>query len=173
MWGWCLYTLCEFVDRKWTRVSELSVEHAGKRVLLRGRLHNSRVKGKRGFIVLRQRTDSVQGIISVDENNISKQMVNFVGSVTCESIVELEGTVQKVAEPIQACTQKLIEIQVEKFFSVSPSHAQLPILIEDASRSEAEIDASEGKFARVDLDTRLNNRVIELRVRTLVGLFLE
>jgi aspartyl-tRNA synthetase len=46
--------------RVWTRVGDLTPEYKDKEVLLRGRIHNVRGKGKSAFIVLRQRTTTVQ-----------------------------------------------------------------------------------------------------------------
>jgi hypothetical protein len=41
---------------------------------------------------------------------------------------------------------------------------RLPFSLEDASRSETAPEV-EGQFSKVLLDTRLNNRVVDLRVR--------
>jgi aspartyl-tRNA synthetase len=47
---------------------------------------------------------------------------------------------------------------------ISDVEGRLPFSLEDASRPEAEIEESGAQFNRVLLDTRLNNRVIDLRV---------
>jgi aspartyl-tRNA synthetase len=48
--------------------------------------------------------------------------------------------------------------------------ARLPFSIEDASRPEADLTEDSG-FSRVNLDTRLNNRVIDLRTTTNHAIF--
>ena len=42
--------------------------------------------------------------------------------------------------------------------------SRLPFTVEDANRLETESDSPEVQYKRVLLDTRLNNRVVELRV---------
>lgn len=65
-------------------------------VWVRGRVHNSRVKGKVGFLVLREKLSTIQcalfvGGEGVDE--ISKGMVNWVGKIPKESIIEIKARV--------------------------------------------------------------------------------
>jgi aspartyl-tRNA synthetase len=47
---------------------------------------------------------------------------------------------------------------------VAGVEGRLPFSLEDASRSETAPEV-EGQFSKVLLDTRLNNRVVDLRVR--------
>lgn len=42
--------------------------------------------------------------------------------------------------------------------------SRLPFTVEDAARPEMETDSAEVQFKRVLLETRLNNRVVDLRV---------
>ena len=68
---------------------------------------------------------------------------------------------------VKSCSQNNVEIQIKKLFTVSRAPVQLPFLLEDASRSQAEIDASqndERPFAGVSQDMRLNSRWLDLRV---------
>jgi hypothetical protein len=46
--------------RVWTRLAALSDAHAGQRVLVRGRVHTLRGKGKSAFLILRQQTSTLQ-----------------------------------------------------------------------------------------------------------------
>lgn len=57
------FSKCRFQGqsgRVWTRVHDLTPALAGQTVLVRARLHAVRGKGKSAFLVLRQRTDTVQ-----------------------------------------------------------------------------------------------------------------
>jgi aspartyl-tRNA synthetase len=68
---------------------------------------------------------------------------------------------------VKACTQNDVEIQIEKIFTVSRAPVNLPFLLEDASRSQADIDISQGTerpYPSVSQDIRLNNRWLDLRV---------
>ena len=49
---------------------------------------------------------------------------------------------------------------------VSGIDGRLPVSLEDASRADTEIESAEVQYNRVLLDTRLNNRVVDLRVRS-------
>jgi aspartyl/asparaginyl-tRNA synthetase len=90
-------------DREWTEFKQLQEELAGKEVLVRGRLSNSRVKGNLAFLVLRDNYLSVQCVGAKNEY-ISKQMINFIKSIQNESIVEITATVVTPQVPIESCT---------------------------------------------------------------------
>lgn len=51
-----------------------------------------------------------------------------------------------------------------QLYVVSSVHGALPFSLEDASRAEADQEKEDPRFNKVQLDTRLNNRVLELRV---------
>ena len=46
--------------RVWTRLGDITAQHAGQRVLVRGRVHTVRGKGKSAFLILRQHTSTLQ-----------------------------------------------------------------------------------------------------------------
>jgi len=78
----------------------------GQEVTIRGRLHNSRGKGKLCFIIMRQQFSSIQCIIAQDDK-ISKGMVGYASKVPRESIIEIKGKVTVPEAPIETCTQKV------------------------------------------------------------------
>lgn len=121
------------------------------------------------FITFRQQSTLVQGLVAANADSISKKMVKWSASINLESIVLVHGIVKIAPEPILSCTIKDVEIQVTKIFTIAEAPAQLPILIEDASRSE-EIAEKEG-LPVVNLDTRLDYRVIDLRTTTNQAIF--
>merc|ERR1719356_173712 len=151
-----------------THVKELGLKLNGKVVTVRGRLHTSRAKGKQCFIVLRQQAASVQCLIYVSEN-VSKQMVKFAAHISKESIIDVEAVVTKVEEKIESCSQQDVELHVKQVWVVSASDPQLPLQIEDAGRRVT--DDEEGNFAKVNQDTRLDNRVLDLRTPTNQAIF--
>lgn len=155
----------EKTDKKWTKVSQLNDSFVGKEVLLRARLQTSRGTGKVVFVILRQQVHTLQGVASVDETTISKQMVKYITGLPKECVVDVVGTITKASEKIESCSFQNIEIQITKFFVVSMSDPRLPVLIEDAMRQESE-DAPV-----VKQDTRLDNRFIDLRTITNQAIF--
>jgi len=151
-----------------THIGDLGVALNEKTVNIRGRLHTSRAKGKQCFMVIRQQQVTVQCLVFVSEK-VSKQMVKFASHVSKESIVDVEAVVKKVGEKIESCTQQDVELYVTQVWVVSNSDTQLPLQIEDAGRKMTEDE--EGNFARVNQDTRLDNRVLDLRTPTNQAIF--
>ncbi|CAM6122617.1 unnamed protein product [Calypogeia fissa] len=151
--------------RVWTKVGVLDASHDEQTVLIRGRAQTVRAKGSMAFILVREAGCTVQCVASVAENVISKQMIKYIGSINKESIIDVQGVVQIPREAITKSTQQ-VEIQVRKVYCISKAMPVLPLNLEDAARSEVDFENAEkeGKqYVRVGQDTRLNNRVIDLR----------
>ncbi|XP_002965575.2 aspartate--tRNA ligase 1, cytoplasmic [Selaginella moellendorffii] len=151
--------------RKWTEISELGTDLEGSTVLVRGRVHSKRAKGKMAFLVLRETIHTVQCVVSM-ENVGSKQFVKYASLLSKESVVDVTGNVSNPRNPVSGTTQP-VEIQVTELHCISRSTNELPLLLEDAARSDQDIEkaAKEGiQYARVLQDTRLNNRVLDLRI---------
>lgn len=147
-------------QRNFIYIKELAKNLAGKTVWVRARLHAVRARGKQCFIVLRQREHTVQVLINVSES-ISKSMVKFSSGITKESIVDVEAKVSEVAAGVAGCSQQDVELIASEIWVVSSSAPQLPLQIEDAARPEKSED--EGLNIRVNQDTRLDNRILDLR----------
>ena len=87
--------------------------------------------------------------------------VLIVFSITKESIIDVEATVKTVPSKVESCTQKDVEVHIEQIFVVSAAKLQLPLQIEDASRPVK--DEENSLNIKVNQDTRLDNRVLDLR----------
>lgn len=182
------------ITRNLVPIKDIKSDLVGQSIWLRGRLHSSRCKGKQAFFVLRQQHFTIQAILRVAEGtSVTKDMINFAAGLSKESIVDVYGLVKQAPVKIESCSQSDVELELSKIFAVSRSDARLAVQIEDLSRSEAEIVAemekmklkaekSKGKtdgdgakdaalVIRVDQDTRLNNRVIDLRTVTNQAIF--
>ncbi|KAG0708921.1 hypothetical protein DFH29DRAFT_889706 [Suillus ampliporus] len=158
-------------NRKRTDIATLSAKNDSEQVLIRARIQTSRLQGNRMvFLNLRQRTDTIQAMLSVNDKQVSKQMVKWAASLSDESIVLVLGTVVKSPEPIKSCSIEDVEIQVSELWLVSGVEGRLPFSLEDASRSETAPEI-EGQFSKVLLDTRLNNRIVDLRTQTNQAIF--
>ncbi|KAJ3696284.1 hypothetical protein LUZ60_001661 [Juncus effusus] len=161
-------------NRKWTDVSDLCADMAEETVLIRGAAQAIRAVGKRMvFLVVRQGMFTVQCVLSVSKTNldsdrmgpISGEMVRFGAGLSKESLIDVEGVVSAPKDPIKGTTQQ-VEIQVKKLYCVTAAVPNLPINIEDATRSETEFEKAElagEQLVRVGQDTRLNHRVLDLR----------
>ncbi|XP_044268889.1 aspartate--tRNA ligase, cytoplasmic [Tribolium madens] len=156
-------------DRKFIYVKEVNKSLAGNVVWVRARLHTVRARGKQCFIVLRQREFTVQLLLNVSDT-VSKSMVKFASNITKESIIDVEAKVVEVPTAVAGCSQQDIELLASQIWVVSASAPQLPLQIEDASRPEKS-DEAEGLNIRVNQDTRLDNRVLDLRTPTNQAIF--
>ncbi|CAG5136030.1 unnamed protein product, partial [Candidula unifasciata] len=152
-------------QRRLYKVCELEPSLAGQSVWVRGRFHTCRSKGKQCFFVIRQQKWTVQ-VVVIQSENISKQMLKFISSISAESIIDVEGVLQTVGQKIQSCSQQDVELHIQQIWVVSAAEPRLPLLIEDASRPE-----TEDGLATVNQDTRLDNRVLDLRTVTNQSIF--
>lgn len=151
--------------KTFTRVEDLEPSMKGQKVLLRTRIHAVRGKGKSAFLVLRQRTATVQAVLFADDVTVSKGMVKYASQITRESIVDVGGVVSVPEVPVDGCSQSQVELQVD-FIKVVSRATMLPFEITDAARGEEEVRAAEArgeKMATVSQDTRLDSRFLDLR----------
>ncbi|GAV63646.1 tRNA-synt_2 domain-containing protein/tRNA_anti domain-containing protein [Cephalotus follicularis] len=158
----------------WTEVGSLNESWNGREVLIRGRAQTIRAVGKKmAFVVVREKGFTVQCVVTSQPESVSLQMVKFVASLSRESIVDVFGLVSVPTVPIKGASQQ-VEVQVKKLYCISRAISTLPINIEDAARSEIEIEkalqAGE-QLVRVNQDTRLNYRVLDVRTPANQGIF--
>lgn len=76
-------------------------------------------------------------------------------------MLTLRVLLRLLIKKITSCTQEDVEVQIKKIFVISKSDARLPLQIEDASRPE-----TDEALAHVNQDTKLDNRIIDLRTTT-------
>ena len=133
--------------RSFAKVKDLGSAHkVGDSVWLRGRLSSIRIKGGSCFLVLRQdSSETVQACYFKDKENLeqSQKMLKYLKTLTAESVIDLEGTLVEAVQEVKSCSIQNIELAITRIHSVSPASAQLPFQIEDAARSEAEVEASQ------------------------------
>ncbi|KAJ3183600.1 aspartate--tRNA ligase dps1 [Gaertneriomyces sp. JEL0708] len=155
----------ERTGRQRRKIEDLTQSDVDQTVLLSARVQTSRPTGsKKCFITFRQKTVTVQGVLTVDENTISKHMQRFAAGIPVESLVLVEAKVVKALQKVESCTIQELELQIEKLHIISEA-ARLPFTLEDASRPETEFE-KDPALVRVKLDTRLDNRPIDLRTIT-------
>jgi len=139
----------------------------GPEIKFRAVVENARNQSaKLSFVVFRQGTNTIQSVIAASDS-LSRQMVKFAGGIPSESIVLVQGLVKKTPEPVKSATISHLEIHVKKLYIVAKADTQLPMQVEDAERpipleGETEAEDESGR-PNVTLNTRLNNRVIDLR----------
>ncbi|KAI8374900.1 hypothetical protein BD560DRAFT_350286 [Blakeslea trispora] len=159
-------------DTKYEDINTINASREGETVTMRVRVQTSRATGgKMCFFVFRQNVSTIQGIITADEKTISKQMVKYCVGITPESIVLVQGKIVKPVEEVKSCTISDAELAIEKIHVVSEVNVRLAFSLEDATRPESSYEDQENQLSRVNLDTRLNNRVLDLRTTTNHAIF--
>lgn len=66
------------------------------------------------FFVLRQQSHTIQALIQVAPETVSKHMVKFAENTNPESIVLIEGTIQKPIDLVKSCSVQDVEIKIAK-----------------------------------------------------------
>lgn len=151
--------------RQWTKVSQLDATLNGQTVLVRGRCHTTRAKGKIAFLVIRQAGYTVQCVFQVEDKVVSKGLIKFISSLSKESIIDVEGIVDVPSASISGTTQQVslshslcdftivttfsshqmfqVELKGRKVYCVSKAVPVLPFNLEDAARSEKDFQKAE------------------------------
>lgn len=146
------------------KFAELTDADVDKEVEFRARLHLQRSQSANLlFCIFRQQTDTIQAILKKGDL-VSKSFLRYAALVNLELIVVIKGFVRKPETPVKSTSIGQYEIEITQFFVTSATPARLPILIEDALRSTE--DAEKLGLPALNLDTRLDNRVIDLRTAT-------
>lgn len=160
-------------------IEDIHPDKDGQQITLQARLQTSRApSAKLVFLTFRQNLNCVQATLAMAPEKVSRQMTKWAAAITPESIVQVEGTISKVPKPIESSsvTVKDAEIKISRIHIVVPVtwEGQIPFYVDDATRSDAEIEASQ-ETARplppIALDTRLDNRVLDLRTPTNQAIF--
>lgn len=130
------------------------------------------------FLTLRSQFECVQAILTQEPEKVSKQMVKWAAGLVSETLVQIEGTLVKSPAPIVSSTVTIkdSEVRINKIHVVSgiTTEEPLPFYVDDAVRSDAEIaesQSTERPMVSIALDTRLDNRVLDLRTATNQAIF--
>ncbi|KAJ3327023.1 aspartate--tRNA ligase dps1 [Blyttiomyces sp. JEL0837] len=164
----------ERTGRVRTKINDLTLEMVDSVVLLSARVQKTNLAGKLLFLTLRQRTVTVQSVLAQDAANVSKFMLKFATEIPTESLVLVEATVVQPKERVKSCTIQDVELKINQIHVISQAQPRLPFTLEDASRpdpTEEELANPDEKPVTVNLDTRLDSRVIDLRTVTNQAIF--
>jgi len=162
----------EITGKVWTRLETANKSLNNRKVLMRARLHTVRLQSKNVFLVLRQGVSTLQGIVS-QGTEIPKEMLKFIASTSVESVVDVEGTLVEVPNPITSCTQSDVELQITSFHIISKAEKVIPFQVASASApgsyqygetdNDVEAESTASSAVKIGLDVRLDNRVIDMR----------
>ncbi len=130
--------------------SQITNDLVGQTVVLMGWVHILRDKGRIKFLILRDEGGTVQ--ITIPKKKVSEEVFDISGRLKPEAVVAVEG---EVVEAPQSKTG--VEVIPHSIHILNTSEP-LPI------------DVVEGKVS-IELDTRLNYRILDLRKPTVNAIF--
>lgn len=164
-------------------------------VVFRAIVENAREQSaKLTFLVLGHRLSTIQAVVAASDT-LSRQMVKFCKNVSAQSQVLVHGLVKKPKDYVKSTSIGFLEIHVTKLFIIAQAESPLPIQVEDCERPlpddsaievqkvenkepVTETEGSKGKEAQkedgrpiVSLNSRLNNRTIDLRAKLNYAIF--
>lgn len=94
------------------------MKEAGDHIHFRARIHHTRAVGASiVFLVFRRHLSTVQGVLTAEDNVVSPEMVRWVEGLNTESIIWVEGKIQKPQggqDVIKSTTVHEVEIKIEK-----------------------------------------------------------
>lgn len=122
-----------------TKINQLK-EHIGKKVLLKGWIHEIRNQSKVKFVILRDSSGIIQLVILPD-----KKIFDKIVTVPRESVIIVEGLVKEEKQAPMG-----IEVHIDKYEVLSEAEKELPILVNE-------------KIGGAELPKRLDWRSIDLR----------
>jgi nondiscriminating aspartyl-tRNA synthetase len=100
-------------------IAQLDKLPIGTEVSFRARIHTQRQLSRAlDFLLLRDQTHSVQGVLSRD--NID--MVKWVQKLQPESLLQVSGVLKEPPEPIRSATHSGVEIAITSLHLVNPAH---------------------------------------------------
>ncbi len=130
--------------------NQITPEFNGKEVTLCGWVHEIRDLGKLKFLILRDRGGFMQ--ITAKKGVCNPVILDTISRMSKESVVEVRGKAYKNEK-----APRSVEVLPSSITTINTSESPLPLDV------TAKVDA--------DLDTRLNNRFMDLRKRDVASIF--
>lgn len=154
-------------------IASLSTSDVGDEVFFRARIHTIRkMSSKLAFLVLRQQTTTIQGVLQEEDQIISTHMVRWVEHLPHELVVLVNGTLQKPSTEIHSASIHNIEILITRLHLVAQPVKPLPFDIYEAEEVELKHKQENNNAASIVNDRmRLSNRLIDLRTPTSQSIF--
>ena len=149
-------------NAEWISLRNVTPDLVEKEIVFRARVHVVRnMSARLAFIIFREQTTTVQGVLSVKEGEISENMVRWAQHIRAGSIVIVKGKVKKPEQIVQTTSEHHAELEIEKMHLVSARTEPIPFSVYEAT--------SNGHFI-ADRE-RLANRILDLRTPASQAIF--
>ncbi|KAK5657885.1 hypothetical protein OQA88_2434 [Cercophora sp. LCS_1] len=152
-------------------VSHIITAAAGDHVRFTARIHHVRnLSSKLAFVILRDKTETIQGVLAARDGVVSEGFVRWAEHLTTEGLVHVQGTLQVPPEEIKGCTVQGFEVLIDSMHLVVPVEEHLPVdvfTIDHVQRDEETQQLESLATTRV----RVSNRLAFLRTPTAQSIF--
>ena len=144
----------------WSELSDDPNPPPNCELTVRARVHKIRAQAKIIFMAMRLENQTAQYLFFKSEHK--QDTIDYVLNITKESIVDVTAIAKKAEPIVKSCTIQYVEFVIKAITVVSAAPLSIPIQIDEhiylPEKTKGDDPEKESK-----LDTRLNNRVLDLR----------
>jgi len=159
---------------KTAALSELTAEESGNignTIRFTARLHHIRsLSSKLAFVIFRDRTETLQGVVACRDGVVSERFVRWVERLITEGLVHVEGTLQRAPEEIKGCSVRNVEVLVDSIHLIVPVQEHLPVDVFTIDHVEKDEETQKIE-AMATNRVRVANRLAFLRTPTAQSIF--
>jgi len=153
------------------KLEELDAWKEGETLRFIARVHHVRnVSAKLAFILLRQRTVTVQAVLTVRENAVTESFVRWAEHLKPETLVFVQAVVKKAPEPIKTCNVHDFELHIDSMHSIVEVEEALPIDVYNIDQVDINPETKQVEL-RASNRMRTANRIAYLRTPTMQSVF--
>jgi len=132
--------------------------------------HVRRMSSKLAFVIFRDQTDLVQGVLAYREGEISENFIRWAEHLVTESFVHVQGRLRRPPGEITGCSVRDLEVRIDTMHLVVPVKENLPVDVFNMDRVEVDEETHELE-ARASTRVRVSNRIAYLRTPTAQSIF--
>ncbi|EXJ85959.1 aspartyl-tRNA synthetase [Capronia coronata CBS 617.96] len=148
----------------WTSLTDLTPDSIGQEVTFRARIHLVRhMSAKLAFVIFREQTTTVQGVLSMKQGQISENMVRWAHHIRSGTIVVVKARVKEPEQTVKSSSAHHLELEIMEMHIVSARTSPVPFSVYEA---EAATDGHS-----IADRVRLANRILDLRTPTSQAIF--
>lgn len=148
----------------WISLAKINRDMIGQEITFRARVHIVRhMSPKLAFIVFREQTTTVQGVLSAAEGQVSENMVRWAQHIRSGTIAVVKARVKEPEQTVKTTSVHHAELEIVGMHVVSARTNPIPFSVYEA---EAATDGHS-----LSDRVRLANRVLDLRTPTSQAIF--
>ena len=149
---------------QWASLTEIDPDAIGKEISFRARVHVIRRMSKKiVFIIFREQTTTVQGVLSAHDGGVTENMVRWAEHMRTGTIVIARAKIKEPEQKVKSTSAHHVELEILKLHVVSAREAPVPF-------SVYEVDAATDGHSIADR-VRLANRILDLRTPSAQAIF--